>query len=61
MNIGNPTELTVAEIAEDVVAATGSSSPISFVQRPVDDPQVRRPDTSLAREILRLAAHGQLA
>jgi dTDP-glucose 4,6-dehydratase len=52
VNIGNPEELTVRQIAEDVVAATGSSSPIVHVERPVDDPQVRRPDTTLARELL---------
>ncbi|MFP5334402.1 MAG: UDP-glucuronic acid decarboxylase family protein [Actinomycetes bacterium] len=52
VNIGNPHELTVRQIAEDVVAATGSSSPIVHVDRPVDDPQVRRPDTALAEELL---------
>jgi dTDP-glucose 4,6-dehydratase len=51
VNIGNPTELSVRRIAEDVLAATGSSSPIVHVERPVDDPQVRRPDTTLAREL----------
>ncbi|WP_051640399.1 UDP-glucuronic acid decarboxylase family protein [Cellulomonas sp. URHE0023] len=48
MNIGNPTELTVRQIAEDVVAATGSRAGLTFIERPVDDPEVRRPDTSLA-------------
>ncbi|MBO3102885.1 NAD-dependent epimerase/dehydratase family protein [Cellulomonas fengjieae] len=48
MNIGNPTEFTVRQIAEDVIAATGSRGGITFVDRPVDDPEVRRPDTSLA-------------
>jgi dTDP-glucose 4,6-dehydratase len=52
INIGNPTELTVRQIAEDVVAAVGSNSPIQYVERPVDDPQVRRPDASLALEVL---------
>ncbi|GAA4659402.1 UDP-glucuronic acid decarboxylase family protein [Kineococcus glutinatus] len=52
VNIGNPTELSVRRIAEDVIAATGSSSQIQFVHRPVDDPQVRRPDTTLARTLL---------
>jgi dTDP-glucose 4,6-dehydratase len=51
VNIGNPTELTVQQIAEDVIAATGSSSPLRFVGRVVDDPQVRRPDTTLARSL----------
>ena len=52
VNLGNPDELTVQQIAEDVVAATGSDSPIIHVERPVDDPQVRRPDTTRARELL---------
>ncbi|QCB93727.1 UDP-glucuronic acid decarboxylase family protein [Cellulomonas shaoxiangyii] len=52
MNIGNPTELSVRRIAEDVVAATGSTSSIEYVERPVDDPQVRRPDTALAEREL---------
>lgn len=52
VNIGNPSERTVLEIAQDVVAATGSRSAIRFVERPVDDPTVRRPDTTRARELL---------
>ncbi|HEX5510670.1 MAG TPA: UDP-glucuronic acid decarboxylase family protein [Actinomycetales bacterium] len=52
MNIGNPDELTVLQIAEDIIAATGSRSTIEHVERPVDDPQVRRPDTSLAEQVL---------
>lgn len=52
MNIGNPTALTVRQIAEDVAAATGSPSTIVFIDRPVDDPQVRRPDTTLAQDVL---------
>jgi len=52
INIGNPTELTVRQIAEDVVRAANSKSSIEFIERPVDDPQVRRPDTSLAMRVL---------
>ncbi|PWJ53826.1 dTDP-glucose 4,6-dehydratase [Quadrisphaera granulorum] len=52
VNVGNPHEMTVKQIAEDVVAATGSRSRVEFVERPVDDPQVRRPDTTLARTVL---------
>ncbi|MFI7496264.1 UDP-glucuronic acid decarboxylase family protein [Kocuria sp. M4R2S49] len=52
MNIGNPHELSVLQIARDVIAATGSSSRLEFVERPVDDPMVRRPDTTLATEVL---------
>jgi dTDP-glucose 4,6-dehydratase len=52
MNIGNPHELSVLQIARDVIAATGSASELEFVERPVDDPMVRRPDTTLATEVL---------
>jgi dTDP-glucose 4,6-dehydratase len=52
VNIGNPAERTVLEIAQDVLAATGSTSGIEFIERPVDDPTVRRPDTTRARELL---------
>jgi dTDP-glucose 4,6-dehydratase len=47
VNVGNPDEMTVRHIAERVVAAVGSSSPIEFVDAVVDDPKVRRPDTTL--------------
>ena len=52
VNIGNPDEMTVRRIAEDIVAASGSRSEIVSIDRPVDDPQVRRPDTALAEELL---------
>jgi dTDP-glucose 4,6-dehydratase len=52
INIGNPHERSVREIAEDVIAATGSRSRIELVPRPVDDPAVRRPDTTRALEVL---------
>jgi dTDP-glucose 4,6-dehydratase len=48
-NIGNPDERTVRAIAEDVVAAARSTSTLTFVDRPVDDPSVRRPDIAQAR------------
>ena len=47
INIGCPEELTVMELAKSIVLITGSRSPITFVERPVDDPMVRRPDISL--------------
>lgn len=52
VNIGNPTEFTIRELAEAVVSLTGSRS--EFVHRPLpqDDPVQRKPDTSLAREKL---------
>jgi dTDP-glucose 4,6-dehydratase len=52
VNVGCPEELTVLEIAESIREATGSRSPITFVERPTDDPMVRRPDISLiSREL----------
>ena len=49
VNLGNPEEVTVLELAERVRAAVAADVPIEFTQRPEDDPQVRRPDISLAR------------
>ncbi|HZS12643.1 MAG TPA: UDP-glucuronic acid decarboxylase family protein [Nitrospirales bacterium] len=53
VNIGNPNELTVREIADRVLALTGSSSEIVHLPLPADDPKVRRPDISKARRLLR--------
>ncbi len=52
VNIGNPTEFTVLELAEKVLAMTGSSSELRFDPRPVDDPAQRQPDLTLARSLL---------
>jgi dTDP-glucose 4,6-dehydratase len=52
VNLGSDYEMTMRELAETIVAATGSSSPIRYVERPEDDPQVRRPDATLARTVL---------
>ena len=52
MNIGNPVEYTIAELATTVLEVTGSSSKLVFDPLPVDDPKVRRPDISLARRVL---------
>lgn len=49
MNVGNPEEVTIRELAERIVAATGSASELTFVDRPVDDPEQRCPDISFAR------------
>jgi dTDP-glucose 4,6-dehydratase len=49
VNIGNPDELSVLELARAVLALTGSSSPITYEPLPVDDPTRRRPDITLAR------------
>ncbi len=52
INLGNPYELTVKEIARLVLKLTGSNSQIEFLPLPVDDPQVRRPDITRARRLL---------
>ncbi len=52
VNIGGTDEVTVRDIAHRIVELTGSSSRIEYVDRPTDDPQRRRPDTALARELL---------
>ena len=52
VNIGNPDEMTVAGIAEEIIRLTGSSSRIVHRPLPVDDPKVRQPDITRAREIL---------
>jgi dTDP-glucose 4,6-dehydratase len=52
VNIGNPDEFTLLELAEAVVEVTGSKSEIVFEALPVDDPQVRQPDISKARDLL---------
>ncbi|MFI9594875.1 UDP-glucuronic acid decarboxylase family protein [Nonomuraea sp. NPDC052265] len=52
VNIGNPDELTMLELATLIRDLTGSASEIEFIDRPADDPKVRRPDTTLAAERL---------
>ncbi|MGY6500937.1 MAG: UDP-glucuronic acid decarboxylase family protein [Acidimicrobiales bacterium] len=52
MNIGNPTEFTIAELATKVRSLLGSSVEVVYEDLPVDDPVQRRPDISLAREHL---------
>src|SRR4051812_39101291 len=60
MNIGNPNEFTVRELADLVLEVTGSSSELVFEPLPVDDPTQRRPDISFAREALGWAPVVQL-
>jgi dTDP-glucose 4,6-dehydratase len=52
VNIGNPDEFTLLELAREVIAVTGSKSEIVHEALPTDDPQVRRPDIAKARQIL---------
>jgi dTDP-glucose 4,6-dehydratase len=52
VNIGNPDEFTLLELAQTVIEVTGSGSEIVYEALPIDDPQVRQPDITLARDIL---------
>jgi dTDP-glucose 4,6-dehydratase len=52
VNVGNPNEFTLLELAKTVIDVTGSRSEIVYEALPIDDPQVRQPDITLAREIL---------
>jgi dTDP-glucose 4,6-dehydratase len=52
VNLGNPAEYTLLELAQKVLEATGSTSEIVFEALPVDDPKVRQPDITRARQLL---------
>jgi dTDP-glucose 4,6-dehydratase len=52
VNLGNPSEFTILELAEKVLRLTGSSSEIVYEALPEDDPQQRRPDVTRARQLL---------
>jgi dTDP-glucose 4,6-dehydratase len=52
VNLGNPAEITIAEFAEEIIRLTGSRSTLQFVERPKDDPNVRRPDITRARTLI---------
>jgi dTDP-glucose 4,6-dehydratase len=52
VNIGNPTEYTLVELAQKVIEITGATSDILFEALPVDDPKVRQPDITRARQLL---------
>ena len=52
VNIGNPDEFTLLELAKAVIEVTGSKAEIVFEALPTDDPQVRQPDIALARQVL---------
>ena len=61
VNLGNPEEFTIRELAEQVIAMTGSSAGIKFLPATIDDPQQRRPDISLAHEALGWSPQCRLA
>ena len=52
VNIGNPGEFTMLELAETIIRLTKSKSKLVFLPLPQDDPRQRRPDISLAKEAL---------
>ena len=51
VNLGNPTELSVKQLAERVIAQTGSRSATVYQPLPQDDPKQRRPDITLAQQL----------
>jgi nucleoside-diphosphate-sugar epimerase len=52
VNIGNPAEMTIEQIAEVIIEMTGSKSKIVYKPLPEDDPKVRKPDITRARSLL---------
>ena len=52
VNIGNPHEMTIEEIARTIIQMTGSTSQIVYRPLPADDPKVRQPDITRARTLL---------
>jgi UDP-glucuronate decarboxylase len=61
VNLGNPNEFTMKQLAEQVIALTGSKSTVVHLPLPADDPRQRQPDISLAREKLGWAPKVELA
>src|SRR4051812_9372592 len=60
INIGNPTEFTILQLASKIIEMTGSRSKIVHRPKPQDDPRQRRPDISKAQELLRWSPHTAL-
>ena len=60
VNLGNPVEFTILQLAQEVIALTGSSAKIAHRPLPVDDPRQRCPDISRAQEVLAWAPRVQL-
>jgi UDP-glucuronate decarboxylase len=61
VNIGNPGEFTIRDLAAEVLRQTGAKSRLVFRPLPMDDPRQRQPDIALAREVLGWEPHTQLA
>jgi len=53
INLGNPEEISIIDLAKKIISLTNSKSKIEFYPLPVDDPKVRRPDISMAEKILK--------
>lgn len=60
VNIGNPSEMSILDMAKKVIALTGSKSTLTFHKLPVDDPKVRKPDISRAKELLKWSPRVEL-
>jgi UDP-glucuronate decarboxylase len=52
VNLGNPLESTIRELAETILRLTGSKSKLAFLPLPADDPRQRQPDITVARNML---------
>ena len=52
INLGNPREFTIKQLAETIIRLTGSGSTLDYKPLPEDDPQQRRPDISMAKKLL---------
>ncbi|HSZ71163.1 MAG TPA: UDP-glucuronic acid decarboxylase family protein [Cytophagaceae bacterium] len=52
VNIGNPQEITIKEFADEIIALTGTSQKVIYVDLPIDDPKQRKPDITKAKELL---------
>lgn len=52
VNIGNPSEISISDFAEEIIQLTGTSQKVIYKELPVDDPMQRRPDISKAKELL---------
>ena len=52
MNIGNPEEITMLDLAKEIIELTNSKSKIIFKELPIDDPKIRQPDITTAKKIL---------
>ncbi|MDT4872911.1 hypothetical protein FQZ97_1081230 [compost metagenome] len=52
MNIGNPSEITIKDFAEEIIKLTGTDQKVVYKDLPKDDPKQRQPDITKAREIL---------